>query len=365
MMLLSCCIAVSSYASSPVIIFDRIEQTPVEGATVISDRGMILGITAQDGSIPVEPEKDYPLTIRCVGFKPLTISHPSDTIQLEAAVYELSEVAVCADERPIMKALYYVREYCSGATQTDTMQLYADYMMENYYPVERKKVKGYKSSDAYFNPVATRRAARFANSSGKDSIAVPDKFDNVSNLSFYHILLDFPCYSAIETEKIQKGATSDSIMGKYSLFCLYRKWDDKYSEFIDILGDHDGHKYSPNLFKLLGLTMDFDKLQTTYLYNSASDTIHSVHDFIYCSGAMHGIAKGKMYKFLLGSRNVDIDCWAELYPVDIQYLTVEEYTEERKERKKREKIPFREPKNLQPLPPAVQRIIDRVKKDND
>ncbi len=358
-------IAVSSFATKPVIIIDRSEKTPVEGATVMSDRGLILGITAQDGSINVDQEKDYPLTIRCIGFEPLTISSSHDTIQLQPAIYELSEIAVNADERPIMKALYYVREYCTGATKTDTMQLYADYMLENYFPVGDKKVKGYKNLDAYFNPVATRRAARFANSSGKDSIAVPDKFDNVSELSFYKFVLSFPSHTVFETEAMQKGATSDSIMGKYSLFHQFRKWGDKYSIFIDALGNHKDHKWSPNLFKLFGMTMDFDKLQTTYLYHSSSDSIHSIHDFIYNAGTMHGIAKGKMFKYIFGKRNVDIDCWAELYPVDIQYLTVEEYKEERKEKKNRGKIPFREPKNLQPLPPAVQRLIDRVKTINN
>ena len=41
----------------------------------------------------------------------------------------------------------YVREYSSGVTEKDTMQLFGEYMIVYYYPL-KKKVKGYKKSDA-------------------------------------------------------------------------------------------------------------------------------------------------------------------------------------------------------------------------
>ncbi|MDE7345109.1 MAG: hypothetical protein K2N48_00015 [Muribaculaceae bacterium] len=352
--------SISAYATIPVRILAGDSITPVEGATVISDRGLILGISDSSGAIYIDEKKDFPLTICCVGFEPVTIVNKTDTILLDPATYELTEITVNANERPIMKVLSYVREYCSGATQTDTMQLYAEYMVLNYYPVNEKKVKGYKSLDARFRSLAERRIARFTNSSGKDSIALPRKYDHVSYLSYYPLLVKFPNNPITEPESIRQGAQNDSIMGKFSLVELHKKTDNIYSVLYDRLGDHENHKWSPNLWKMFGLTTDLDKFQEALVYSNPSDSIHSIHDFIYCSGNMHGITKGKMFKMLLGSKNLELNCYAELYPVDIQYLTVEEYKEERTKKDELDMDFFIEPKNLHPLPPAIQRMIKRA-----
>ena len=354
---------ISSYAASPVVILDGSSRSPVEGATVISSRGMILGISDLQGAISVDERKDFPLTIRCVGFEPVTTENVSDTILLQPATYELSEIAVNADERPIMKVLSYVREYCSGATPNDTLQLFADYMMVSYHTDENKNVKGYKKGDVIMWPRAVRRAARFANSEGKDSVASPENFDNVTYLSFYDKLTRVPGYSITEPENIINGASEDTVMGKYYVNKVFKKNDRHFSISIDGLADHEGHRWSPNIFKLFGMTLEMDHLKATYLYNVTGDTVYNLPDFVFCAGSIHALAKGKMFKWLLGTgrNDVELDCYAELYPVDIQYLTVEEYKEDRKERKGHQPIPFREPKNLQPLPPAVKTIIDRVK----
>ncbi len=356
-------ISFCAFATSPkVIVIDESNNAGIEGATVISDRGIILGITDREGGIKVEKEKDFPLTIRCVGFEPATIQMAADTIKLHPATYELSEVDVKAGERPIRKVTSYAREYCTGASPNDTMQLFAEYMLINYIPIDEKKIKGFKSGDSAIWPKAARRFARFANSEGLDSVASPDKFDNVSHLSFYNLLVGVPVNSFPETEKIKSGAKVDSVMGKYYNSALYKKTDNNYIITYDRLANEENHSVSPMLFKIVGMTMDIDRMQSTYVYQIPTDSLYTPEDFIYTSGSIHALAKGKMFKWLLGKKDVEVDCYAELYPVDIEYLTVDEYKEDRKERKDRTPIPFRKPQNLQPLPTAVERLVERVNK---
>ncbi len=349
-------------SSSPVIVIDVSNNACIEGATVISDRGMILGITDQKGHIKVEKEKDFPLTIRCVGFEPSTISQVADTIRLQPATYELSEVNVKAGERPIRKITSYAREYCSGATPSDTMQLFAEYMLISYIPIDGKKVKGFKSSDSGKWPIAARRYARFANTEGLDSVASPDKFDNVSSLSFYDLLVGIPYNSFPERNNIREGAKVDSVMGKFYNYALYKKNDNNYIISYDHLANEEKHSVSPMLFKIVGMTMDIDRMQSTYVYQNTLDSLYTTEDFIYNSGTIHALAKGKMFKWILGKKDVEVDCYAELYPVDIEYLSLEEYKEDRKERKDKSPVPFRKPKNLQPLSPSIERLVERVNK---
>ena len=53
------------------------------------------------------------------------------------------EVSVVSDSRPVVRTVMYVREYSSGVTEKDTMQLFGEYMIVYYYPLQTK-VKGNK-----------------------------------------------------------------------------------------------------------------------------------------------------------------------------------------------------------------------------
>lgn len=349
-----------SFASGRMIIVDSDSSTPIEGASVISERGMIIGITDKNGSITVASDKDFPLEIRSVGFEPTRIPELRDTVFIDRTTYALPEVTVRADERPIIKVVSYAREYCSAATPKDTMQLYADYMLVSYLPVNDKKVKGYKNSDGAIWPTVVRRYARFANSEGLDSVAKPDRFDNVSYLSYYDMLLGIPANSFPETDAIRAGSLTDSVMGKYSPYAIYRKSDDNYIITYDKLANYKEHRVSPTLFKMIGMTMDIDLLKSSFVYMATSDSLYTLDNFLYGTGSIHALAKGKMFKWMLGQKDFELDCYAELYPVEIEYLTVEEYKEDRKERKNRNPGPFKYPKGVQPLPVAVRRLVDRV-----
>ncbi len=219
-----------------------------------------------------------------------------------------------------------------------------------------------KNGDRAIWPKATRRFARFANSDGLVSMASPDTYDYVSHRSFYHLLAGVPFNCFPETEKIKSGAKVDSVMGKYYNSVLYKKTDNNYMMSYDYLANEEKHSVSPMLFKIVGMTMDIDRMQSTYVYQIPTDSLYTPEDFIYTSGSIHALAKGKMFKWLLGKKDVEVDCYAELYPVDIEYNTIEEYKEDRKERKDRTPIPFQKPKNLQPLPTAVERLVERVNK---
>lgn len=356
-------LSLSAIAGKPIIVIDSNDSSPIEGATVISGRGIIMGITDAKGSINVEPTKDFPLEIRSIGFEPSSIMQYKDTICLSPASYELSEIKIVPGERPINKVTCYIREYSSSTTQNDTIQYYADYMYVGY--LAEQKVKGFKKGDEKLFLRNARRYARLSNSEGLDSVTVPSSYDDLSIwMSYKGMLLGIPKSSFEEPEKIKNGASSDTIMGKYSVSELIKKNADLYTTNRDILGDYKDHKWSPWFAKVVGLTFEIDKLQRTYGYKTNPDGKYSFSDFIYGSGTMHGIGKGKLFKhFLHQKSDMNLDGYAELYIIDVEYLTVDEYKEDKKEAKEQKEIPFQEPKNLQPLPPSVLSIIERVNKE--
>ena len=347
-------------ASQKVFVVDAENSTPIEGATVISATGMIIGITDRTGAIRITADRDYPLEIRSIGYEPFRLTAHSDTAALSTTTYPLPEITVQADERPIMKLTSYAREYSSGATPSDTIQLYAEYMFVSYHTDDNKKMKGFKGGDRAIWPRAVRRYARYANSEGLDSVSRPDKHDNASFLSFYDFLIGAPVNSFPETDAIAAGAKTDSVMGKHYPFARYAKTNDSYFISYDKLADHKDHRVSPTIFKIVGMTMDIDRLQTAFQYRATNDSLYTLNDFLFCSGSLHAQAKGKMFKWMVGKKDLEVDCYAELYPVEIEYLTVDEYKEDRKEKKDRTPIPFNYPKHMQPFPLSIQKIIERT-----
>lgn len=190
LILLTLLISALCHAKSIVTICDSTDKTPIIGASVISANGMILGATDQFGSISVEGN-DFPLSVRCLGFGAATADNGCDSIFLHPSVYMLSEVSVSPADRPITRVVTYVREYCTGSTKTDSMQMFSEYMLEYFFA--DGKVKGYNKNDGTLaNKLAWRKYARIANSQGVDSLLRPGYYGGIADISFMDNMLFSP-----------------------------------------------------------------------------------------------------------------------------------------------------------------------------
>lgn len=349
-----------SIAGNKTVVWDKSENSPVIGASVISSKGIILGTTDADGAISVGPE-DYPLSLRSMGFEPLSVSNPADTIVMAPASYRLSEVVVTPGDRPITRVITYAREYCTSASPSDTLQLYSEGMFE--YFLCDGKVKGYKKSDAKAKLRALRRFGRMANSAGLDSIMRPDGSGEVTYLTFLTAGVSLPEEETAEAPAMAAGETTDTIRGKYYPKLIYRKSDNLFTVERDALADEKDHKISPWFFKLLGLTMDIENATIKTAYNVSASGKYGLHDYVYNTCNLHILSKGKLMKKLLRTNgNINVDSYIEQYPVEIEYLTVDEYKELRKAEDD-ETLPITIPDFAQPLASPIQSLVDRIERE--
>ncbi|MDE6288711.1 MAG: hypothetical protein K2M00_08015 [Muribaculaceae bacterium] len=349
---------VASYANDYITLADSVDKSPVVGASVISSNGLIIGITDENGQISVQ-KSDYPLSLRCLGYEASTVDQSDvDSILMLPATYSLSEIVVSPADRPITRVVTYAREYCTGATTTDTLQLYCDYMLEYFFA--DGKVKGYSKSHQLPNSLNYRRYGRIANADGLDSIMRPKSDDDVSTLSFLQNMAFVPYDQKELTDTLKAGATSDTIQGKYFPKFIYRLNNGFFTIDCDALSDYKNHSFSPWFFKILGLTMDMQEAYWTLIYKQNESGKYGINDFISGTYNMHILGKGKLLKKMLGVQDaIHMNCYIEQYPVEIEHLTVEEYKELKKTYYERTEK-FRVPANLQPLAPAIQSLIDRV-----
>lgn len=349
-------LSLSIFAKQEITFVDAEERRPVAGATVLSRTGIILGITDNGGTVEVDAHHDMPLNVRCMGFGAATITEFSDTVCLVPATYTLQEVIVVPEERPVTRILSYAREYCTGTSGHDTIQMYADYMLESF--VVDGKVKGYDKSDAELKVRGAQRFARFANAAGLDTV-IPLRGDNdVAMLSFIDVITSLPSHTSDMPERLQNGAYADTVQGKYGPQSILRKSNSLYMITRDMLCDHKNHQWSPWYFKLFGLTIDIKTLNTSYAYALNENGRYSIYDFIYGTYNVHALCRGKWFRKLLGFKEAfDLDSYIELYPVSIEQYTVAEYKELKKDH---DAILIEIPSNCLPTAPAIESLLERA-----
>lgn len=351
--------AFAAHADKVVTVWDKAENMAVPGASVISSRGIIKGMTDANGTLVVA-QTDYPLSIRCIGYEPVTVSFTADTAFMTPASYELAEVTVNPKDRPITRVVTYAREYCTGCTPADTVQLYSEYMEEFFFA--DGKVKGYDKSDSKPGIRNARHFGRLANSNGLDSLTRPETSDEMLALSFISLVSTVPYDERKESEKMVAGQMSDTIQGKFSPKFISRKFGNIYTVDCDLLADHKEHKFSPWIFKLFGLTMEMQTANWQVAYRANDSHRYNLNDYIYGTCNLHILGKGKLLRRLLGMKdNIDLDFYIEQYPVDVEHLTVDEYKELKKNSKERS-IEFVTPANTLPLAPAVQNLVNRIER---
>ncbi|MCI9285681.1 MAG: carboxypeptidase-like regulatory domain-containing protein [Muribaculaceae bacterium] len=341
-----------------LVIVDAADGSPVIGASVTGRSGIISGITDISGTVRGMSPADYPYTVHSLGYKNTIVSASADTLRLVADTYSLPEVVVKPGERPVIRTLSYVREYCTGASGSDTIQMFSEYMAETFVIDGKEKVKGYKSYDARPTVKNARRVARIVKA-GTDSVSTPT--DNEEFLSFFECISFIPTETFTESDSLRSGLVpADTVHGKYYPKRIMRRTDNLFIVQNDGLADKKGHKWSPMFFKLLGLTMEMQTVNASLAYAANDKGVYGRDDFIYGTYSSHILGKGKWIRKMLSvDKPIDMDCYVEMYPVSTTRLTVDEYKAQRDDWTR---IPFEVSPLAQPLHSSVQRMIDRLGK---
>ncbi len=348
-----CLAALSADAGRRVQVLDGTDGAPLAGATVIDKSGVILGITDGDGLITVASESSFPVTVRCVGYEPVESS--GDVVRMEVAALPLNELVVSLGDRPIKRVLCFAREYSSGIAGADTMLYYCEYMAEAF--IADGKVKGYKSHDAKPCAKAYKRYARIVKQ-GQDSVFRPRTGDDVADLSWFDFMAFLPSEKVELPDALRGGADADTVHGKYGPQFIYRRKNGVFSKTADVLSNHKDRKWSPFIFKLLGITVDIDAGSWTMTYADNDQGQYGINDFISGTYNIHLIGRGKWIKKLFGTKlPVEMSTYLELCPVEITNCTVAEYKEMTDDFTR---LPFRYPDSLRPLSPAVQQLVEQV-----
>ena len=345
-------VAVGAFARGISVVDDG-DGVAVAGASVFGRGGIILGMTDADGHLDGLSDEDFPVTVKCLGYETALASADQTELRLSPVSYELHEVEVTPADRPVMRLVCYIREYSGAATATDTVQLYSEHMADFFIPVA--KVKKFKAQTRP-RVLNSRLYARSRTRDGRDSVYRPGTREDAMS---WVDMLELPVADVKESDALRAGAGSDIRQGKYWIKQRSRKTDNMYAFTVDYLADKKDHRMSPALFKLLGFTLDFNELNTSWAYRPNKEGIYTPRDLVYGTVTMSVRGRGKWVKKAFNSDTpVDINELFEIYPVETEYLTVEEA--KALMRDDTAGMPMRQSPDVLPLPAATQRLVDAL-----
>ena len=333
-------------------VVDVMDDTPVSSATIFDAQGNVAGFTSSEGDFSKILDSEYPITIRCIGYENIILEHPVDTVlQMIPANYELEEVVVSAS-REVMKQTFYVREYFTISSETDTITHFLEHMCDRYVPAS-KKVK-FKKNDLRFR---NTRCYKYYQIGDQDSVAVSNKPGSKVFLGL------------IETEEVD---ASESFKGQMGVNRVYeekgksgilhsRKQNERiFTEYKDGLADKKGHiAHLPFLLNMMGLSMDVHQAYITHVYKANDASVYQPKDLIQASVVVEVLGKGKLLRQMVNSDvPVKINFSIEYYVVSREYISKEQAKAEYKD--KSLKVPFEIPATVPQLSEATQLLIQRA-----
>ena len=351
-----CLLLVSVSINAQMRLTDAVDKTPVSIASILDAAGNVVGFTLSDGTFTDIPASSYPVTIRCIGYEQLVIETPQKgTYGIMPVFYELDEVVVVPVERNILKQTFYVREYFSLNTQTDTVTYFLEHMARRFIPAaEKVKYSGSRS----LRVLGSRAYARHK-IFGEDSVASDSKpmFPSMMALvDFYEEEVAVP-----ESFKEQSGDVRYyEEKGKSGMSLIQKQNAHTFTVIEDVLADEKDHCISPWALKVMGLTIKIGQLYTTHVYRVNDKGIYRPKDLIECSTVMEADGSGKFIrKSLKSDKPVEMRCMVEAYLVDSNCLTKEEAQAEAKQ--KPSDVEFVIPSTVPPLNKATRQIVERAK----
>lgn len=348
-------LAISTITNAQERLIDASDNLPISAASILDAAGNMVGFTLTDGSFSEIPPTAYPITISCVGYERLIIESPENKAwKMTPMVYELDEVVIAPVDRNILKQTFYVREYFSVSSPSDTVTFFLEHMANRFVPIsDNARFRGNKS----LRKLSSRCYASY-NVADKDSVAKDPEQDFPSIISV----------SFLEEEEVKAPEDFTSSIdgtrlyeepGKSGMFLVQKQNSQTFTTTTDGLAKEDDHAYSPWALKPIGCSMTFRQLYKTEVYRTNEDGIYQPQDLIEASFVMEADGKGWLLRNIVNSKEpVTIYSMLEIYTVENKFLSGERAKEEY--RNPPTDVQFVIPENAPALNAATLRLIERA-----
>ena len=341
-----------------VVVADATTHSHLPFASVFNRDGKAICISDRHGRFPLPEHKDYPLTIRYIGFDDeKVINAASDTIFLHENTTNLPEVVVDSRKHKLLHVLAYVREYSTLTTYSDTIFLFREKMVDYMLPLEaRVKFKGWSTP----RTLTSKSYYRFTDDNGLDSVS------NLCNNHFsWSDWVGLAPTISLPHRLVYADIASDTLHGKYSPYEIWDKHFDKVTVNVDVLADTASRKWVPGFGGFFRKAIDYDYFKITFRYDNIDGETLSPADMIGCSYRVESNGRGRdMFRFNHPEEPFFVTTQADVYILDKEYVTEKDARKWADRKFDINDVGLFEPNDAPQLSPDILAIIDRVNNIN-
>lgn len=343
-----------SASSKEVIVVDSKTGTPLQKVSILDKKGKLIGFSSEEGKIPDLPVSSFPISVRCIGYKPIIIEKPADTvIYLKESTFELPELAVDRKKHQVLHLIGYLREYSTLESYYDTVFLFREKTVDFMIPT--KQVKKY---EGWVRPrvLASKSYYHFTNTEGLDSVSkYYEQIFSWSDLTGIFKTLEIP-------DKLKTDNTvTDTVYGKYSPSSIWRRNGEDVFLRTDMLADKEDHKWTPDHFKLFSMAVDFTKFITNYAFSDVNSSVILADNISMVTYNIESHGRVFDLRRLFHSDDpIFMNTYAELYITDREYMSIKDAEKWEKNPVLGDEIGINPPQNAPELQPAIIELIERV-----
>lgn len=341
-----------------VVVADATTRSPLPFASVFNRDGKAICISDRHGRFRQVDDKDYPLTIRYIGFDDeKVINVDTDTIFLHENSTNLPEVVVDSRKHKLLHVLAYVREYSTLTTYSDTITLFREKMVDYMLPLEaRVKFKGWSVP----RTLTSKSYYRFTDDNGLDSVS------NLCNNHFsWSDWVGLAPTISLPHRLVYADIATDTLRGKYSPYEIWDKHFDKVTINVDVLADTASRKWVPGFGGFFRKAIDYDYFRITFRYDNIDGGKLSPADMIGCNYRVESNGRGRdMFRFNHPDEPFFVTTQADIYILDKEYVTEKDARKWADRKFDINDVGLFEPTDAPQLPPDVLAIIERVNNIN-
>ena len=352
-------LCVSGLAREAVVV-DSVSGLPLLGASVFDRRGTVAGVTKADGRLPYIAPRDYPVTVRYIGYKEATVvDGRCDTVLMVENAMSLPEVVIESRSHKLLHMLAYVREYSTLTTYRDTVFMFrekmVDYMLS---PDQKVRVKGWTNPRV----LQSKSYYRFTNALGLDSVS-----DRCSHHFSWTDWVGVVPRSKMPSRICRTGQGSDTIRGKYSPTEIWRRNGERIALDVNVLADTTSRKWVPDLSLFFKGNVDFEQFRVRFNYDNVDGDEIAPMDLTGYSFTIESNGRGHgLFRFNRYDEPFFVSTYGEVYMVDKEYITEKEARKWEKLQADTEQLAMYEPAEAPELQPSIRQLVERVNRlDHD
>ena len=329
-----------------VKIIDNETGQPLARASIFDKNDVFIAVADDEGFLPSDISPySYPLSIRYVGYVPLTVTSPDlGTVSMIESSYTLPEVVVDEVSRNILYLQAYVREYATVENAKDTLAMFKEQIVDYAIPVGKAKYKGWKKPR-----VLTQQEYEY--------LKIDKKKTSIDTL----ILSDGGKFRSTNFNIAQKFKMPESIISgdsteyvKYGKYYPEERWSvvgDYYIYETDDMADYKEHYYQPAFLKLFGLSTGMSMDDHKYVFEKGNKPVANVENLVAASENFDLIMKGKVIKKATEQKeDTKMAYFTEMFIIDRAYISADEAKELKKDAPYIDLNRFKVPEGI-PAPP--------------